>query len=181
MRPLNPDEAALWAEVVRSVLPLQNKAKLVSVSRADPPRKNVVSTQQPIRAISQIRSVTRQKSTHDKATLDGKWDRILARGALVPDGTIDLHGHNLHSAYAFLDDGLERAIGRGDRVLLLITGKPPQPGSERPHGRGAIRAAVADWLAGSRHADRIAAVRAAHPRHGGHGALYIIIRRQSVR
>jgi DNA-nicking Smr family endonuclease len=58
-------------------------------------------------------------------------------------------------------------------VLLLVTGKPREPGSDR----GAIRAAVGDWLAASRHADHIAAVRGAHPRHGGAGALYIVLRR----
>lgn len=96
---------------------------------------------------------------------------------VAPESSIDLHGHSLASAYDRLDRGLEAAIRRGDRVLLLVTGKPPRPESERPHARGAIRAAVGDWLAASRHADRIAAVRGAHPRHGGSGALYIVLRR----
>jgi DNA-nicking Smr family endonuclease len=62
-------------------------------------------------------------------------------------------------------------------LLLLITGKPP--GSrEPPVKRGAIRAAVGDWLAASRHAGDIAAVRGAHQRHGGAGALYIVLRRR---
>ena len=110
-------------------------------------------------------------------TLDGSWDRKLDRGIVIPDSSIDLHGHTLASAHWLLDSGLDRAIRRGDRVLLLVTGKPPRPESERPHARGAIRAAVADWLAASRHADAIAAVRGAHPRHGGLGALYIVLRR----
>lgn len=110
-------------------------------------------------------------------TLDGGWDRRLSRGLVAPESSIDLHGHTLASAHALLDQGLDRAVARGDRVLLLITGKPPRPESERPHARGAIRAAVGDWLAASRHADSIAAVRGAHPRHGGQGALYIILRR----
>ncbi|OSZ68908.1 DNA mismatch repair protein MutS [Sphingomonas sp. IBVSS2] len=110
-------------------------------------------------------------------TLDGSWDRRLARGLVAPDSTVDLHGHSLASAYDRLDFGLEAAIGRGDRVLLLVTGKPPRRESERPHARGAIRAAVGDWLASSRHSDRIAAVRTAHSRHGGAGALYIVLRR----
>ncbi|MDP1026655.1 Smr/MutS family protein [Sphingomonas sp. KR1UV-12] len=109
--------------------------------------------------------------------LDGSWDRRLGRGIVSPDSSVDLHGHTLASAHALLDAGLDRAIRRGDRVLLLVTGKPPRPESERPHARGAIRAAVADWLAASRHADAIAAVRGAHPRHGGLGALYIVLRR----
>ncbi|PCD01824.1 DNA mismatch repair protein MutS [Sphingomonas spermidinifaciens] len=110
-------------------------------------------------------------------TLDGGWDKKLARGLVSPESSIDLHGHTLASAHAMLDQGLARAIARGDRVLLLVTGKPPRPEAERPYARGAIRAAVGDWIAASRHADRIAAVRAAHPRHGGAGALYIVLRR----
>ncbi|WP_408078389.1 Smr/MutS family protein [Sphingomonas plantiphila] len=111
-------------------------------------------------------------------TLDGGWDKRLSRGLVGPDTTLDLHGHTLASAHALLDRGLDRAIARGDRLMLLITGKPPRPESDRPHARGAIRAAVRDWLAASRHADRIAAVRGAHSRHGGQGALYIVLRRE---
>lgn len=109
--------------------------------------------------------------------LDATWDRRIAKGAVEPESTIDLHGHTLHSAHLLLDQGLDRAIARGERVLLLVTGKPPRAESERPHRRGAIRAAIGDWLAVSRHASAIASVRGAHPRHGGAGALYIVLRR----
>lgn len=108
-------------------------------------------------------------------TLDASWDRRLSRGLVAPDVTLDLHGHNLAAAYDLLDRRLEQAIRAGARLLLLVTGKPPAP--ERRGSRGAIRAAVGDWLAASRHAGRIAAVRNAHPRHGGAGALYIVLRR----
>jgi len=109
-------------------------------------------------------------------TLDGTWDRRLSRGLVSPDFVLDLHGHNLSTAYDLLDRRLELAIASEARLLLLVTGKPP--GTERPVKRGAIRAAVGDWLAGSRHAASIAAVRGAHPRHGGTGALYIVLRRR---
>jgi DNA-nicking Smr family endonuclease len=88
---------------------------------------------------------------------------------------LDLHGLNLDSAWDAIDSGLERAMRAGDRVLLLITGHA-RPG-EPPIQRGRIRAAIHDWLAVSRHASRIAAVRGAHKRHGGGGSLYIILRR----
>ncbi|MEA3064494.1 MAG: hypothetical protein QOJ27_933, partial [Sphingomonadales bacterium] len=93
-----------------------------------------------------------------------------------PDATLDLHGHNLATAYDLLDRRLDEAIRAGARLLLLVTGKPPSPGASAK--RGAIRGAVGDWLHASRHAGRIAAVRNAHPRHGGAGALYIVLRRQ---
>ena len=110
-------------------------------------------------------------------TLDAGWDKRLARGLVGPDSMVDLHGLGLQAAHDLLDARLAAAIARGDRVLLLVTGRPPRADSERPHGRGAIRAAVGDWLAASRHAGSIAAVRNAHPRHGGAGALYLVLRR----
>ncbi|MGZ8350308.1 MAG: Smr/MutS family protein, partial [Allosphingosinicella sp.] len=110
-------------------------------------------------------------------TLDGGWDRRLGKGQVAPDLVVDLHGHSLAGAHDRLDRGLEEAVARGARLLLLITGKPPA-GDRRPVVRGVIRAAVGDWLATSRHAGEIAAIRNAHPRHGGAGALYIVLRRR---
>jgi DNA-nicking Smr family endonuclease len=109
-------------------------------------------------------------------TLDGSWDRKLQSGAVVPDRILDLHGHNLDRAWSAIDSALEQAIAAGDRVVLLITGH--ERAGDAPVQRGRIRAAVHDWLAASRHAPRIAAVRGAHGRHGGGGSLYIILRRR---
>jgi DNA-nicking Smr family endonuclease len=81
---------------------------------------------------------------------------------------------NLDSAWRAIDAALEQSIVAGERVLLLVTGHH-RPGAP-PVERGKIRAAVHDWLAASRHAPRIAAVRGAHPRHGGGGSLYIVLR-----
>lgn len=179
-RTLAPEEAALWRRVIATVTPLEP-------SRALPPEKPVAPAKVeaspapaslPARqAPRPARPVAAATVRRESNTLDASWDRRLSRGLVAPESSIDLHGHSLSSAYDRLDFGLAQAIARGDRVLLLITGKPPRPESERPHARGAIRAAVGDWLAASRHADRIAAVRAAHPRHGGSGALYIVLRR----
>jgi DNA-nicking Smr family endonuclease len=108
-------------------------------------------------------------------TLDGGWDRRIRRGAVLPERTIDLHGHTLASAQAALDHALARALADDIRTLLVVTGKPPREGDTR---RGLIRASIHDWLAHSGHARRIAAVRNAHPRHGGSGALYVILRRR---
>ncbi len=202
-RPLNPDEAQLWARVMASVRPMRAVAVRIP-ERAPPlphPPKPIIGPNgkivpAPPAPMGRVKPLVRTVVTPYAAragakpvvarpvakpitanTLDGGWDKRLTRGVVSPDSSIDLHGHTLASAHALLDVGLGRAIARGDRVLLLVTGKPPRPESERPHARGAIRSAVTDWLAGSRHADSIAAVRGAHPRHGGQGALYIVLRR----
>jgi DNA-nicking Smr family endonuclease len=72
---------------------------------------------------------------------------------------------------------LDQAIRQNLRVLLLVTGKPRGHDRASGQGRGAIAAVVRDWLASSRHAAHIASVRQAHPRHGGEGALYIVLKR----
>jgi DNA-nicking Smr family endonuclease len=176
-RPLGPDEAALWARVLATVRPLPGRSVAPVPAVASPPDQPARA--RPAPALPSGKSVpTPRPAPHGSATLDGGWDRRLARGLAVPDVTVDLHGHTLAGAYARLDAALEQAVATGARVVLLITGKPPRPDSERPHARGAIRDAVGDWLAASRHAASIAAVRNAHPRHGGQGALYIVLRRQ---
>lgn len=179
-RRLSADEAALWRRVMESVRPMAPQRTPPDALMLNPP---IVTPTFPQRVRSSATPpgptvpVKPARASGPGETLDGGWDRRLARGMVAPDSSIDLHGHTLQSAHRVLDHGLADAISRGDRVLLLVTGKPPGPESERPHARGAIRAAVGDWLAGSRFADRIAAVRGAHPRHGGTGALYIILRR----
>lgn len=109
-------------------------------------------------------------------TLDGSWDRRLSRGSVSPDRIIDLHGHSLDSAWEAIDRGLGQAIGRGERLVLLITGHRRE--GDPPLPRGRIRAAVEGWLSASAHAASIAAIRPAHRSHGGGGSLYIVLRRR---
>lgn len=178
-RGLDPQEAALWARVMQTVRPLRTVA-VATVPKAAPAKEPVKPAAKPVinRSLPpQRKPIDAPKRVMPGVTLDGGWDKRLSRGLVTPDATIDLHGHTLHSAHDLLDGALARSVSRGDRVILLVTGKPPRPESERPHARGAIRAAIGDWLAGSRHAGTIAAVRGAHPRHGGQGALYIVLRR----
>ena len=106
----------------------------------------------------------------------GSWDKRLSRGSVEPDRVLDLHGLNLDRAWQAIDRALETSIAAGERVLLLVTGH--HRAGDPPVARGRIRAAVHDWLAASRHASRIAAVRGAHRRHGGGGSLYIVLRRR---
>ncbi len=186
-RRLTPDEAALWRRVMATVRPARPAPAKPSMANPTGPKDSpaapaagsakVATKSPPASRVRPAEAVLLKPQPRPGTTLDGSWDRKLATGNAAPDSVIDLHGHTLQSAYGALDAGLDRAIARGDRILLLITGKPPRPESERPHARGRIREAVGDWLAASRHAANIASVRPAHPRHGGAGALYIVLRR----
>lgn len=176
MRKLSAEEAELWAKVTATIRPLSRDPKdpLAAAPIAAPalvaskPRGSVPVPRPPEMAPNRTKSF-------QEATLDGGWDRRLRGGQVEPDRTLDLHGHSLDRAWDAIDRALERSIAAGDRVLLLITGHERK--GDPPLERGRIRAAVHHWLAASRHASRIAAVRAAHRRHGGGGSLYIILRK----
>ena len=101
-------------------------------------------------------------------------------GTVMPDFTLDIHGHTLGSAHGRLDAGLAQARAMGARVVLVIAGRhrPVVEHADRGERRGAIRAKLLDWLAAGPHASAIAAIRPAHPRHGGGGALYLVLRRE---
>lgn len=177
-RRLDAEERALWRRVTRTVRPLDARADEARAEESAQTESVEAEVGSGLRQARPARSSDKPLPRSGPGeTLDGGWDRRLARGAILPDRTLDLHGHTLSSAHAALDHGIERALADGVRVLLIITGRPPRPDADPPR-RGLIRAAIGDWLALSRHAPRIAAVRNAHPRHGGAGALYLILRRR---
>ena len=174
MRSLNPDEQALWGLVTATIRPLSRDIKDVPQNMEKPRETSSNTRPSPLAARRPV-PIVQPVRPKPGTTLDGSWDRRLSSGSIEPDRVIDLHGHSLDRAWTAIDRGLDQAIGRGDRVVLLITGHA-RPG-EPPVQRGRIRAAVHDWLAVSRHASKIAVVRGAHRRHGGGGSLYIVLRR----
>ena len=188
-RRLSPDERALWTRVAETVRPLvpprTGEVAARSADGGDSPAP-AASAKLHIAAsplhhaphASPSRPGEVLKRPLDRQGLDASWERKLGRAALSPDFTLDLHGHTLDSAYLRLDHGIAQALAQGARLLLVITGRPrPADAADRGQRRGAIRAKLLDWLAAGPHAHRIAAVRAAHPKHGGAGAVYVVLKR----
>jgi len=186
-RRLSPEERALWQALVRTVRPLRRTTpRSASATAGAPPPtlEEALATPLPPRPRGRVPA---PRPTDPPApprpapvpVLDSSWEKKIRAGRLVPDISIDLHGLTLAAAHLRLDRLLADAVRQGWRVLLVVTGKPRAaralPGEVG--GRGAIRAEIGDWLARSPYASHIASVRGAHPRHGGAGALYIILRR----
>lgn len=172
-RRLAPEEAALWARVAASVRPLPGRIapKPLPGPRAPRPGDAIVDPAPPP---APVRKPAANATPVDAATLDGSWDRAMRTGRLVPDMTVDLHGYSREHAYAVLGAAIAAAARSRARVLLVITGK----GRRAEEGqRGVIRASLRDWLHGPELRPYIAALRPAHPRHGGGGAWYVILRR----
>lgn len=185
MRRLSPDEAALWRRVAGSVRAIKDqtvnprsiRSELVESSPERLPFFSQAGLKKDRVSISSGR--TGLKPSRATNTLDGSWDRKIGIGRVSPERTIDLHGYTAAAAHHRLERGLDEAIRDGVRVILLVTGRAPRRNASRIDLplRGIIRSSIGDWLAASCHAGSVAAVRNAHPRHGGAGALYIVLRR----
>ncbi|MAC11799.1 MAG: DNA mismatch repair protein MutS [Sphingorhabdus sp.] len=179
-RQLDAEEQALWARVIATVRPIE-KARPAPPPPAPPAKTAALPTPPTTKPKGRVPAArplpVPPPPPPSSQRLDGSWDRKISKGRLEPDLQIDLHGRNLAGAYDRLDGALEQAVAMGYRTILLVTGRDRGHDRASGEGRGAIRAAVRDWLAASRHAGRIASVRGAHPRHGGEGALYIVLRK----
>ena len=169
------DGAALWSQVAASVRPLAGRA-----APPPPPPGRRIADKPPEVPPPPPRARSANRVAVDAATLDGGWDRAIIKGRLRPDFTVDLHGYTRDRAHALLVRRIEDAAIMGTRVLLVITGKGNAPGGEHDDDRprGIIRASLRGWLESGELRPWIAALRPAHPRHGGGGAWYVILRRR---
>lgn len=175
-RHLSAEEQALWTALTRSVRPFQPTVRPNASSEMPTVALTLKGAKPPARPVPSPNAAPQRSPA---AMLDSSWERRIRGGTLSPDITIDLHGHSLSAAHVRLNQALASAIAQDVRIILLVTGKPPKVASTgRDARRGAIRGEIGHWLETSPYADRIASVRLAHPRHGGEGALYIILRRK---
>ncbi|MBX9643574.1 MAG: Smr/MutS family protein [Novosphingobium sp.] len=189
-RKLSREEAQLWAQVARTVKPIggripprngegdRREAGVEGYARVVPTPQDHSHVPLHHAAHSPPPRAGEEKRQLTQHGLDASWDKKLARATLHPDFTLDLHGHSLDAAHARLDHGLAQATALGARLVLVITGLPrPTEAADRGQRRGAIRAKIMDWIELGPHASRIAAVRPAHRRHGGAGALYLVMKK----
>ncbi len=177
-RGLSAEEASAWETLAETVTPLEGKRFVRSVVTQTAPKPPPKQPPKPPKPAVTPRSIPPPPRAPTPGNLDSHWDRKLKAGQIQPDFTLDLHGHGLDAAYQRLMSGVAQARSMGARTILLVAGKSrPVDPADRGSRRGAIRAKVLDWLAASEHGSAIAAIRRAHMRHGGEGALYIVLRR----
>ena len=174
-RRLTREERALWAKIEESVRPLRPRPRDAEASATPPPPEAEPQKRRPAAPPALPNTPPRLQNATPNGTLDPKLRRRLSRGLADVAGTIDLHGMRQERAYASLLGFLRRAQLRGDRVVLVITGK----GRDREEGRGVLRHAVPLWFASPEFRGLVAGYEAAGRRHGGEGALYVRLRRRA--
>jgi len=106
--------------------------------------------------------------------LDSKLLVRLKAGYYSPEAHLDLHGMNAEQAFFALVQFIKEGYMQGRRCLLLIPGR----GRNSPEGYGVLREAVQTWLTRDPLKRVVLAFCTALPKHGGAGALYVLLRRE---
>jgi DNA-nicking Smr family endonuclease len=155
-------DRASWAEAIRDVTPLPGR-----------PARPVLPPGPPVRPEPSPPPEPAQPPLGQFAGIDRANAERLKRGLHPIEGRLDLHGMTQAEAHRELADFVWASHQAGRRCVLVITGRGL--GADGP---GVLKRAVPRWLEEAALRRRILATAAAQPRHGGEGALYLLLRRQ---
>jgi len=170
------DDKTLWRRVAQSVKPLASRKPApvfppsapVMPAKGAPAQRSYAPVPRPVGPPARMPAKPPPELRHDAAPgLDRATNDRLRRGQMAIDGRLDLHGMDREQAHRALDRFLEVSAAQGRRCLLLVTGKS-----------GVLRAEAPRWLNQAPNRGRLIAFTPAQPRHGGTGALYLLLKRQ---
>jgi DNA-nicking Smr family endonuclease len=196
-RIVTDDEALLWHYATKSLDPVKVKPRVdvgskrfESPSAASPaPLRSARPTSQSV-SVKSLPSAARStqaagpRARPPLADFDRRKARRISAGKAEVDARIDLHGLDQREAYLRLRGFLANAHARGDRLVLVITGKggsgeAPDRLGELAGGRrrGVLRRNLPQWLEEPEFREMVSSFTQAGLRHGGAGALYVQLRR----
>lgn len=159
-RSLTAEEVRLWRAAMKSVTPYKPQPP---IEEPPPPPVAVVAPAEPP-ALPVAAPVRKPNG------LDGQTLKQLSRGERKVEAVIDLHGMTVQVAHGALRRFVEIQAAAGKRCLLVITGKG---GPDRP---SRLKHEVPLWLEAWK--PPVLAVTGAQPKHGGAGALYVLLQRR---
>jgi len=166
--PLTGKDVELWKAMTKDVRRLPGRA--YARPEADKPAAAKEGRTRE-RAVSVPQETGRGKGSAKGKDVDRSTAQKFVRGKMAIEGTLDLHGMSQSDAREALRRFIKSSHARGKRCLLVITGKGA-PG--RP---SVLKARVPEWLDEEPLGPLVLKMAQAR-RHGGEGAVYVLLRRQ---
>ena len=115
---------------------------------------------------------------HPNRIIEPRTRRRVRRGQIPIDARLDLHGLRQDEARAALHHFVERCVDRGDRTVLVITGKGLKKTDPAiVFERGVLRHLLPHWLNEPSLSGLIAGYEISAQHHGGEGAYYVRLKR----
>jgi DNA-nicking Smr family endonuclease len=186
---LGPDDEALWQRIKDSTKPLEAHPRHLPAVAGEtsemPPakrarRKDLAGSTTASKAPAPSRPPPSAKPA--PAPIERRLARRLSRGAAEIEARLDLHGMRQQEAQQALHRFLLSAQVRGQRLVLVITGKGSRGASEEAgfmpdRDAGVLRRALPRWLELPQFRELVISCAPAHRRDGGEGAFYLRLRK----
>jgi DNA-nicking Smr family endonuclease len=179
---LSDEDKALFREQMRAVKPLNEKTKQVSRPTSPPVEKipktvtsSVVGKKTVSKKeyyLSDFISETVLSNTilsHCDPGIPAKRFRALKNGLIPWEARLDLHGLMTEAAREALSHFIQTEANKNKRCLLIIHGKGGHQGAPP-----VIKNLVNRWLP---QFDEVLAFHSAQAKDGGHGAVYVLLKR----
>ena len=171
----------LWVEVTETVLPLRPRRRIrLAEPLPLPPAEPPAPKRSKIIAMPAYQSPQSPGKT-PVGKIEPRLRQKLGRGQVPIDGTLDLHGMRQDEAHAALSRYLRARSSRGDRTVLVITGKGLKKVNGDPRTiveRGVLRTMLPIWLNSPELSPLVAGWEQSAQGHGGEGAWYVRLKRQ---
>jgi DNA-nicking Smr family endonuclease len=178
---LSEDDLALWKRIAANVQPLKQPPTLAPKRPAPPaapepkPAAPAKATAKPKPASPSPATPVTVKPAPAAPSLDRRTATKLKRGQIAVEARLDLHGMTQGEAHRELIHFIAESRAAGRRCVLVVTGVGTLRGEA---GAGVLRRSVPRWLAEPALSEAVLSFAPAEPRHGGHGALYVLLRRK---
>jgi len=182
---ISESDQALWQEVTKTIRPLDKRPDAPDVKPRRMSRDRMQDRPLPMEWHA-------GNSPEPTPRVDRKTRRRISKGQQDVDRSVDLHGLNQDQAFRQLKSVIEGGVRRGDKTILVVTGKGgarfSQTGSDTPIAHrtradfdqfgGVLKRMLPIWLEGSELKPFIESYGEAAKEHGGEGAFYILLRRR---
>ena len=162
MRRLTKDDKKIWHQVARTVRPLMPKL--------NPQEQGALRAQ--METYIHLKPAPGPVLHRAQGALQTSADKKIRKGRVQINRKIDLHDMTRDQAFPYLVDQIVRAYGRGQRQVLVVTGKGTNL-------EGVLRMSLTGWLNSDAIRPLIASYAPAHIRHGGSGAFYVFLKRKA--
>ncbi len=181
------EDKALWIEVIKDIEPLKDNNIDFTIDELEE-EEFKISYKQYDKAkdinydnsYKKINDLTRTDIYSKSKDIDRRTEQRLRRGQLDIEGRLDLHGMNQNQAYDALLDFIPKSYNNGKRCVLIITGKGYRRHSDQSlleRTNGVLKQKTPQWLDDMPLSNYVLNVQTAKPKHGGEGALYVLLRR----
>jgi DNA-nicking Smr family endonuclease len=167
---LSPDELSVFEHAMQGTKPLAQRKVRLAVPKVKIARKLSLEEEkssffdggEPRDLIQADDSIAFNREGVPHKTL-----RKLSKGQYNVEAVLDLHRQTIEEARLAVNHFLHECLENGDRCILIVHGKG------RPDTAPVLKNQINHWL---RQAKPVLAFCSATPKHGGQGAVYVLLK-----